>query len=74
MPVYSYNSLNPQIETRLLTIVTGEYEDDLICSISHVYLEIPLVYEALYYVWAYSLCNQNDDDDGLDKKSKLKLI
>ena len=74
MLVYLNNLLNPQIETRLLTIVTREYEDDLICSISHVCLEIPLVYEALSYVWAYSLCNQNDDDDGLDKKSKPRLI
>ena len=58
MPVYSYKSLNPQIETRPFTIVTGEYEDDLICSISHICLESPLEYEALSYVWANSLCNR----------------
>ena len=50
-------TLNPQIETRLLTIVTGEYKDDLICSISYVCLESPLEYEALSYIWANSLCN-----------------
>ena len=61
--IYSYKSLNPQIETRLLIIITGECEDDLICSISHIYLESPPEHEALSYIWADSLCNQKDDDD-----------
>ncbi|OCK98409.1 uncharacterized protein K441DRAFT_321454 [Cenococcum geophilum 1.58] len=71
MLVYSYKSLNPQIETRLFTIVTGEYEDDIICSISHVRLESPPECEALSYVCANSLCNQNDDDDdSLDQENQ----
>ena len=71
MPIYSYKSLKPQIGTRLFTIVTGEYEDGLICSISHICLESPPEYEALSYVWANSLCNQKDDD-GNDLDQQIK--
>ena len=72
MLVYSYKSLNPQIETRLFTIVTGEYEDDLVCSISRICLESPPEYEAIGYVWANSLCNQKDDDGGDDLDQEIK--
>lgn len=34
--VYSYKSLNPQIKTRLLTIVIGEYEDDLMQYLTYL--------------------------------------
>ena len=63
--------ISPQVETRLFTIVTGEYEDDLICSISRICLESPPEYEALSYVWANPLSNQKDDD-GDDLNQEIK--
>ncbi|OAA57293.1 Heterokaryon incompatibility [Cordyceps fumosorosea ARSEF 2679] len=57
MPRYPYQALNLPHETRIVNIQPGKFQDDIICSISHMPLEnapAPEPYEALSYCWGKS--------------------
>ncbi|KAL2875866.1 hypothetical protein SGCOL_008861 [Colletotrichum sp. CLE4] len=56
MATYPYRPLNLPNETRILTVQPGNFDDKVICGISHLNLLSPdAPYEALSYCWSKSI-------------------
>ncbi|KAK3368403.1 heterokaryon incompatibility protein-domain-containing protein [Podospora didyma] len=54
--LYPYQPLNLPDETRILTVLPGSFEDELVCSLSYMLYESPdEPYEALSYCWSRSV-------------------
>ncbi|KAK5997020.1 hypothetical protein PT974_02369 [Cladobotryum mycophilum] len=63
MAPYPYQPLNLPGETRILIISPGKYEDDLVCSLSHMPLSSGTEsYEALSYCWSKSVTVDKEPD------------
>ncbi|KAH8892325.1 hypothetical protein GQ53DRAFT_864260 [Thozetella sp. PMI_491] len=57
MGQYPYKPLNLPHETRILTVMPGSGNDQLICSLSHLQINSPGDYDALSYCWSKSISN-----------------
>ncbi|KAF9872365.1 hypothetical protein CkaCkLH20_10192 [Colletotrichum karsti] len=68
MATYPYRPLNLPHETRVLIVQPGNFEDDLICSLSHLNLASPAEpYDALSYCWSKSV----DRDASTDPDTEI---
>jgi hypothetical protein len=60
-------------EIRLVTLCSGNFEDDIICSLSKVSLDDKPPYEALSYVWGDRRITRQIFIDGLSKRVTRNL-
>ncbi|KAH8704610.1 heterokaryon incompatibility protein-domain-containing protein [Phaeosphaeriaceae sp. PMI808] len=60
-----YQTINPELETRVLRIAPPNNPDDkdIVCSLEHASLSSPVEYEALSYVWSKSINGRIADID-----------
>jgi hypothetical protein len=66
MAGYPYRPLNLPSESRILIISPGKYEDDLVCSLSHIfYASTDEPYDALSYCWSKSIGSGHNVDEDL---------
>lgn len=60
-------------EIRLVMLCSGNFEDDILCSLSKVSLDDKLSYEALSYVWGDQRITRRIFIDGLSKRVTRNL-
>jgi hypothetical protein len=62
---YPYKPLNLPHETRILTVAPGKYDDELVCSLSHISIQATSdePYDALSYCWSKSVSHDNKIDE-----------
>ncbi|KAK1447352.1 hypothetical protein CMEL01_09191 [Colletotrichum melonis] len=67
MATYPYRPLDLPNETRILTVQPGNFDDKILCSISHLNLDSPdAPYEALSYCWSKSIDAVKEIDPDTD--------
>jgi hypothetical protein len=62
MAPYVYQPLNLPHETRILTLLPGREDEEVLCSLSHVRFASDETYEALSYCWGGSAAHMLDLD------------
>lgn len=60
-------------ETRLVTLCSGNFEDDILCNLSKVSLDDKPSYEALSYVWGDRRITRQIFINGLSKRVTKSL-
>ncbi|ORY01801.1 heterokaryon incompatibility protein-domain-containing protein [Clohesyomyces aquaticus] len=62
---YPYKSIDPDVETRVLTFLPSNGRNDapIVCSLIHTALDSPVLYEALSYVWGNSVIGALNNAD-----------
>jgi hypothetical protein len=63
MALYPYRPLNLPHETRILTVLQGKGDDELICQLSHLNIESGESYDALSYCWSKSVAHARNLDE-----------